>query len=151
MNPRIVILSLLMLTAFCSLNAQSEVPRDSILKDAEWRTEYDAYTPDPAVMAALGQKALEGLRIDVYLAFWCGDSRNNVPRFLKIIDQFGKCGLEVHFYEVARKSGPEQKYYVESLQVERVPTFIFLRGGKEIGRIVENPQTDMAEDMLLKL
>jgi len=34
------------------------------------------------------------------------------------------------------------------LKVERVPTFIFFRDGREIGRIVENPKTGMVEDFM---
>jgi hypothetical protein len=49
---------------------------------------------------------------------------------------------------VKRKPSKKVKYFVEELKVERVPTFIFYRDGKEIGRIIENPKTSLIEDFL---
>ena len=46
------------------------------------------------------------------------------------------------------KPNKQTKYYVKDLKVERVPTFIFYKNNKEIGRIIENPKKDMAEDFL---
>jgi hypothetical protein len=53
----------------------------------------------------------------------------------------------VTLYGVDRKKkspgGTEAQYHIE-----RVPTFIFLKHGEEIGRIVENPQASLEGDML---
>jgi hypothetical protein len=40
------------------------------------------------------------------------------------------------------------QYYYEPLRVERVPTFIFYRGDREIGRIVEKPKADLMGEVL---
>jgi hypothetical protein len=34
------------------------------------------------------------------------------------------------------------------MNIERVPTFIFKRGGEEIGRIIETPDESLEADML---
>ncbi len=59
-----------------------------------------------------------------------------------------KQDLKVTYYNVPRKAKPTVKYYVEKLHVEKVPTFIFYRSAKEIGRIVENPSNSLIEDFL---
>lgn len=45
----------------------------------------------------------------------------------------------------SRESDKSINYFVEELKVERVPTFIFYRDGKEAGRIIENPKAGMLE------
>lgn len=126
---------------------QKPVDRASLLQDREWKKVYEAYVPDEGMVASLGSRA-EDLRVEVYFAFWCSDSLNHVPVFLKIMDAMGAAGFPAAFYEVERKALPEQKYYVEGLQVERVPTFIIYSAGGEIGRIIENPAISILEDIL---
>jgi hypothetical protein len=111
----------------------------------EWQSKYDAYEPDPRLIEAVKTKLGSDLRIDVYLGLWCPDSRNNVPAFLKILSQLGS-PVPVRYISVYRKVVPGAKFYVERADVQRVPTFIFFRGDKEIGRIVENPRAGMLED-----
>jgi hypothetical protein len=41
-----------------------------------------------------------------------------------------------------------QRYYVEDLLVEKVPTFIFYANDIEIGRIIENPKDSILGDMM---
>ncbi len=96
-----------------------------------------------AVKSRLGP----GIRIDVYLGLWCPDSLTNVPPFIKIVDKLGT-GVTVRYFSLPKKADKEIKYFVEEAKVERVPTFIFYRGDKEIGRIVENPKAGMLEDFM---
>jgi hypothetical protein len=125
----------------------TEVSRDKVLSRPEWREKYDAYTPDSTQIAVLKSKLGEDLRINIYLGFWCPDSQNNVPPFLKILDSAG-IAVPVRFFNVQRKPVKSIRYFVDQLQVERVPTFIFYRGDKEIGRIIENPMKGLAEDLI---
>jgi hypothetical protein len=113
----------------------------------EWQKKYDAFQPASGFIDALKSKTGNRLKIDIYLGLWCPDSRNNVPPFLKILDQI-RNPVEVHYFSVQRKSGENGRYYVDRVQVERVPTFIFFRDDREIGRIVENPSVGLCEDML---
>ncbi len=125
-----------------------QITKDKILaKDKEWQEKYDKYAPAADMISALKSKLGDDLKITVYLGLWCPDSRNNVPPFLKIMDLLGT-GAAVQYFDVPRKASRDVKYYVEDLKVERVPTFIFYREGKEIGRIVERPKTGMIEDFM---
>lgn len=126
---------------------QKPVDRAGILQDPEWKKIYDDYVPDAELIAGLRSQAA-GLKADVYFAFWCSDSLNHVPVFLKILDVAAVPGFKADFYEVERKATAEQKYYVEEMMVEKVPTFIFYADGVEIGRIVENPAHSILEDIL---
>ena len=130
--------------------AAEKIGKDKILTDEGWKKVYEEFTPDDSFIETLASKSGENLKIDVYLAFWCGDSKRNVPAFLKIIEKIKKLNnnLTVDYYSVKRKPTRETKYFVEDLKIERVPTFIFYRDHKEIGRIIENPKKSLIEDFL---
>ncbi len=83
----------------------------------------------------------------VFLGTWCPDSKRQVPHFLKAADSAGISPSRIKLYALDRtkqsSDGMSQRY-----KIERIPTFIFLKEGKEVGRIVETPQLSMEEDML---
>ncbi|MDD8012769.1 MAG: thioredoxin family protein [Acidobacteriota bacterium] len=138
-----------MAVLFVSFSAwgQKAVEKADILKDPEWKKIYDDYVPDAGLIATL-KSNVKGLKSDVYFAFWCDDSKNHLPVFLKIMDAIAVPEFKVNFYEVERKAAPDQKFYVEDMLVEKVPTFIFYADDCEIGRIVENPMESILQDMM---
>lgn len=127
---------------------QKVVNRADILLNPEWKKIYDTFVPDAQLIENLRSKAPE-LKADVYFAFWCDDSKNHVPVFLKILDTLNVPAFTVNFYEVEKKATADQKFYVEDMMVEKVPTFIFYANGFEVGRIVENPRNSLLQDMML--
>jgi hypothetical protein len=111
-----------------------------------YRTVYDTVTIQADVIALL-RIAGQGVETKVFLGTWCPDSRREVPRFLKVVDALGtSLGPVVLIGLDRRKKSPEG--FEIPYNVERVPTFVFLRKGKEIGRVVEIPQTTIEADML---
>jgi thiol-disulfide isomerase/thioredoxin len=147
---RKVTLTAALLFVCLSVWGQKPVDRADLLKDPEWKKVYDAYTPDPELLANLKGHAPE-LKADVYFAFWCDDSRDHVPVFLKIVDALNVPEFQVRFYEVERKAAADQKYYVADLEIEKVPTFILssTANGFELGRIVEKPTNSLLQDMMI--
>jgi hypothetical protein len=132
-----------------TLTGMEKIDKDNILKTGqEWENLYAQYHPDLSLLGVLKEKLGQNLKIDVYLGLWCSDSRNNVPQFIKLIDIIGQDEVTVNYYTVERKANKDIKYYVPDFNVERIPTFIFYREGKEIGRIVENPQKSIIDDFL---
>ena len=127
--------------------AAVSVNKAQILKYEGWKQRYMNYEPDSSMIDTLKSKIGDNLKVDVYFAFWCGDSKRNVPLFLKIVDQVGNA-VSVNYFSVDRKPGRNTKYFVDKFKVERVPTFIFYRDVKEIGRIIENPKENMLADFL---
>lgn len=114
---------------------------------ASW---YDAnrneYQPNPETVAKLGP-LLREVRIKLLLGTWCKDSRREVPRFVKILDEAGYSTGSVEVISVDReKTTPGQ--FENGLELMQVPTFIFYRNGQELGRIVEFPIEDLESDML---
>ena len=78
---------------------------------------------------------------------WCSDSRREVPRFYKILDEIEYPSENVSLINVNRDIeglGDE----VTGLEIHFVPTFIFYRNDEEIGRIVEIPYESLEKDML---
>src|SRR5512137_403352 len=80
------------------------VDRADILQDEAWLGGYNQYVPDAMLLENLRSKLPGVSRVDVYFAFWCSDSENNVPKFLKILDLLQAPGLNVNFYSVERKA-----------------------------------------------
>jgi thiol-disulfide isomerase/thioredoxin len=78
---------------------------------------------------------------------WCSDSQREVPRFIKIMDSIGYNINTLTLINVDTKKQAENTS-VSQLKIERIPTFIFTKDGKEIGRIVESPHERLENDML---
>jgi cyclophilin family peptidyl-prolyl cis-trans isomerase/HEAT repeat protein/thiol-disulfide isomerase/thioredoxin len=116
---------------------------------AQRRTDY---TPDVTVLEMMKSYVRAGDRVEVYMGTWCDDSQREVPKFLRISDdlksQFG-VDLPVTFVAVDRAKHEPAKL-LEGKSVDKVATFIYYRGGQELGRIVERP-TGLFEDDLLTI
>jgi thiol-disulfide isomerase/thioredoxin len=92
----------------------------------------------------------KGVEILVVLGTWCGDSKREVPRFWKIADLAGIPPSAIKYYGVDR-SKRSADGVTDTFRIEKVPTFIFVKQGMEIGRIVESPKNSIEEDMLVIL
>lgn len=108
---------------------------------------YHGYTAD----AGLLKKAWTDEQVEVFMGTWCGDSRRELPHFLKIMDGMGIPPQKVRI--ICTKSGnPGHKTSPgreeQGLYVFRVPTFIVRKNGREIGRIVESPVQSLEKDLL---
>jgi hypothetical protein len=107
---------------------------------------YSIYDPDKKVVAQL-KKHKEGLDIVIVLGTWCSDSQEQVPKFLKVLDKikFDKERLSMICVDGEKQGGDVD---VEPYNILYVPTFIFYKNDKEMGRIVESPVRTLEEDML---
>ena len=82
-------------------------------------------SPDVVELVRLAQADVECL---VFFGTWCGDSKREVPRFLKIADQAGIPAGHVRLHGLDRASRRSDAL-ADRFAVVRVPTFIFLREG----------------------
>ena len=78
---------------------------------------------------------------------WCGDSRRETPRFYKILEAAGFNFKNLEFATVNRSKKTPNNLQ-EGLNIIKVPTFIFYKKGKEIGRYVEYARESLEKDML---
>jgi thiol-disulfide isomerase/thioredoxin len=143
-----VIWTIILVCVSGSVWGQRAVNKADILLNPEWKKIYDAYRPDAELIENLRNRAPQ-LKADVYFGYWCDDSKRHVPVFLKILDTLNVPEFKVNFYEVEKKATADQKYYVEDMEVEKVPTFIFYADDFEMGRIVENPKNSILQDMMI--
>jgi len=92
-------------------------------------------------------RADSGIDVLVFFGTWCPDSRREVPRFLKVADMAHMPADHIKLYGLDRSKKSDDGL-TEQYGIERVPTFIFLKGSEEIGRITEIPATTIEGDML---
>lgn len=93
---------------------------------------------------------LKDIKIKGFMGTWCGDSKREIPNFYKILDEaeFDYKNLELVTVNRQKKANGLE----EGFNVIRVPTFIFYKDGKEIGRFVEHAIEDSSvEEDLLKI
>lgn len=115
----------------------------------EWKEGFQAYQPDAAdieMIRSFTSAMKADLKVDVVVGTWCGDSRREVPRFMKVQRRLHRDRLPVEFWGVDRtKRNPPES--TEGRNIERVPTFIVTYRGKELGRIVESPKVSLEADL----
>jgi len=113
----------------------------------EWfNTEYNNYIPEFNDEEALIEN-LSDVKITVVMATWCSDSRREVPRFYKILDNLNyDVNKNLRLINVNRQKTTD-KLDITNLKIELVPTIIFYRNGVELGRITETPVQSLEKDM----
>ncbi len=107
-----------------------------------WKEVYNLYTPDQKAMKEL-RNLTRPVKVKIFFGTWCKDSRKNVPRFFKVIE--GMKNFDVELVAVDRGLDAEGEE-TGKFNIQRVPTFIFLEKGHEIGRIIEHPVKSLEED-----
>lgn len=108
-----------------------------------------AYSADPTVVDMIGAAVQPGDRVEIYMGTWCSDSAREVPKMLKIADALRASGRELplQFFALDKtKAAPEE--LVRGKSIEKVSTFIYFRGDRELGRIVERPIGLFEDDLL---
>ena len=108
--------------------------------------EYENYQADPEIIQQLGDLNTS-VDIVIVLGTWCHDSKEQVPRFYRVLDDAGYPDDPITLIAVdGKKTGG--KLDISHLNIEFVPTFIFYSKGEEIGRIIETPEVSLEVDML---
>jgi len=123
----------------------SSVMNDSVFNNT-WTQEYNNYQPDFETLDKLEGK-LDSVNIKIVFRSTCSDSREQLPRFFKILDELNYDISTITLIGVNReKKGLSDE--AEGLDIEFVPTIIFYKDGKELGRIIETPAESLEKDML---
>jgi hypothetical protein len=108
--------------------------------------EYLTYQPAREYLDRIPE-FLTDVDIVCFVGTWCSDSKRDVPRMIRIFQTKNLPPEKLQLIGVdraKRSPGGEAGKY----DIDRVPTFVFLRDGKEIGRIVEAPLASLEKDML---
>lgn len=86
----------------------------------------------------------------LFMGTWCGDSKREIPRMLKILKD---CGISksqiklvmVENHDSTYKQSPGHEEF--GLNIHRVPTMIVYENNNELGRIVESPVVSIEKDL----
>lgn len=115
-----------------------------------YEASYGNYQTDD-VLVEIIQKKLKGYQIKLFLGTWCGDSKREVPRIIKILEKAKFPTENIELIALDRRKG----FYKKSPNGEekgwniiKIPTVIFIKNGKEVNRITESPIESLEEDML---
>lgn len=89
-------------------------------------------------------------KILIFMGTWCGDSKRETPKFIKILEEadFPMENLKIVALDKTKeqyKKSPDGEEW--GLSIKRVPTFIFYKDGKETNRIIESPIISLEEDI----
>ena len=127
--------------------------RGSLLQSPykEWFTKtYDSYQIDSNTADKL-KPLLKQQHFDIYLGTWCGDSRREVPRMLKILDYCDISPSNIRLIMVDNRDSMYKQsptHEERGKNIHRVPDLIIYSNKNEINRIVESPVVSLEKDML---
>ncbi len=107
--------------------------------------EYKNYHPNATAVKEIA-KRINKTTITIVFGSWCSDSKKQVGRFYKVLEDAGFNDSHVKNIAVLRslKAGNPD---ISDLHIQRVPTFIVSYHGKEVGRIVESPRVSLEADL----
>ncbi|HVF80864.1 MAG TPA: thioredoxin family protein [Flavisolibacter sp.] len=78
----------------------------------------------------------DSINLIIFAGTWCGDTKNLLPKFFATTDAAGFPDSRITLIGVDR-SKKTLYNLTEAFSVTNVPTFIVMKNGKEIGRVVE--------------
>ncbi|PCJ98681.1 MAG: thiol reductase thioredoxin [Flavobacteriaceae bacterium] len=110
---------------------------------------HHTYNVDTEITAQL-KNELQKHSVLLFMGTWCGDSKREVPKFIKILEAANFPMDKLKMVAVDRRKEQYKKSPTGEewgLQIKKVPTFIFLKDGKEVNRIVESPIKSLEKDI----
>ncbi len=93
------------------------------------------YTPEAAAVQAL-KKNKDSIYILGFGGTWCGDTKYVLPKFYTLLDAAGFSQDRFTLLGVDHNK-KTINHLAETFDIINVPTFIVMKNGKEIGRVVE--------------
>jgi thiol-disulfide isomerase/thioredoxin len=105
------------------------------------------YQLDLAAIKALNNK-MKGYKLVAFGGTWCGDTKDLMPRFYKITQSLNLDDkqLDIHWVDRSKRG---LFFETEFYDILYVPTFIIMKGPREVGRIVETISKESLEQELL--
>ncbi len=134
-----------MLLGHCSISSLKKEPYST------WfNSNFDNYVIDSATIEQI-KPLLKKKKMDLFMGTWCGDSKYEVPRIIKILLAAGMDTVHLSIIAVGNgvdmyKKSPQGEE--AGLNIMRVPTLIVYEKKKEIGRFIEYPVVSTEKDLL---
>jgi tetratricopeptide (TPR) repeat protein len=134
-----------MLLGVCSKEVLAQQPYN------EWFTKNtNGYAVDENTAGLLKEK-LKDKTFTIFLGTWCGDSKREIPRMLKVLQY---CGVKESRIKLVMVSNSDSAYKQSptheerGLNIHHVPTMIVYSKGIETGRMIESPVVSWEKDLL---
>ncbi len=155
-QPRLIRLLLLVLTLCTNIAcADSQQDATGILQPQQllqgypkFAKTYQSYQPTELQLQQM--QVLTGKELLVVFGSWCHDSKREVPRMLKLLDESQVQLASLTLLTVDRDK-QEPSGVAAANNLKYTPTFIVLEQGKVLARIIEKPQVGIAEDLWQQL
>jgi len=114
------------------------IDRSTIESDTsfKWFKDNMKYGNADAAAVQSFQKNGSNVYFVVFGGTWCGDTKNLLPVFYRLVDKSGLSNDKITLIGVDRAKTALNNFH-KAFNVTRVPTFIVMKDGKEIGRVVE--------------
>ena len=111
-----------------------------------FKTNYDSYSLDAKTVKTL-KKGFKNITIKAFMATWCRDSKKAAPQLIKLLEETGFDFTNLEMITVSRsKQTPD--HLEKDFDLKTVPTILFYKDGKEIGRYLEYPRETLEKDIL---
>ncbi|MFV8226794.1 thioredoxin family protein [Christiangramia aquimixticola] len=110
---------------------------------------YEKFNPDSEEMTIIANN-IHDYKLKVLMGTWCGDSKREIPKLLKILDEvdFNSDNLELIAVDHNKQTPSKIE---EELDVQMVPTIIFFKNGKEWNRFVEYARAESIEEDIARI
>ncbi|MGB7842202.1 MAG: thioredoxin family protein [Salinimicrobium sp.] len=140
-------------TSISEVNEQQDILVGEITKEDLTQAPYSSwfdpmfksYEPSEEVLEKV-KNNINDYKIMVFMGTWCGDSKAEVPKLYKLLEESGYDMDNIEMQAVRHdKTLPDDLQ--EEYNVHHVPTIIFYKDGKEVNRFVEYPQEDFGKDI----
>lgn len=111
---------------------------------------YNNYQMDSSDLAAIS-KAFKQKRIEIFAGTWCGESKADLPKMMKILKaaKVDSTQIQLIFLNNTAAQYKQSPGHEEAgKNIVRTPTYIIYQGSKELGRIIDSPIESFEKDLL---
>jgi thiol-disulfide isomerase/thioredoxin len=111
---------------------------------------YNKAETDSITIVSL-RNAFKKKNIEIFAGTWCGESKADLPKFLKILKESAVDSSQVKLIFLNNtaslfKQSPQHEEAGKN--IVRTPTYIIYDGKKEMGRIIDAPIESFEKDLL---
>ncbi len=114
-----------------------------------FKKNYNLGRPDASAVAAFKQHAGD-FQMLIFGGTWCPDTQNLLPQFYRVADAAGFADSSITLIGVDNDKTTFDNLH-KTFHLIDVPTFIVMKNGKEVGRVVEYGESGDAMNELGKI
>ncbi len=127
---------------------RGKITFDNIINETTCKwfdTGVKAYQPNRSAVDELS-KISGDYRFVVFAGTWCGDTKDLLPKFYKVLVESGFDMRAIEMYGVNRN---KEALNIETTLygIKNIPTIIVMHQFREVGRIVESVNTSIEEEL----